>query len=61
MKYLLATTILFLILFFWAFNVASNAHSDDFGAGILVWIIGLIVAILTIIYIMLAFWNHSFF
>lgn len=61
MKYLLITLLVFYGLAFWSGRAASQAHGDDFGAAFPAIFCGVVSAILTLVYVGLAFWNHKFF
>lgn len=59
MSYLLIATLVFYGLAYWAYR-ACDRPGDDFGA-VMPFIFCLVVSIiLTIIYVGLAFWRHSF-
>ena len=60
MKYLLIATLVFWSLFYWAYK-ASNNGGDDFGAAFPALVLGALSIALTIIYVALVFWYHSFF
>lgn len=59
MKYLLAGMIAFWLLSLYMYW-AADRPGDDFGAGVLAWLLIAVSVILTILYFGLAVWNHRF-
>ena len=60
MKWLLLALVIFVVLTIFAFR-AADRPGDDFGAALPALFCGAISAVLGVLYIGLAFWNHRFF
>lgn len=60
MKYILIMMLVFAGLSAWAFVTARNGPADDFGQGVIAWLLAAVTVLLAVAYVAMILWNHRF-